>query len=375
MTPQKLYLKTEYLVVGDCVRAVCCFAEKVDAVASLAGATLIDLGNLREPHDYRAPYFEMSLDVLQKAGSFTVTVTGHSPGNTLLPKGQSLTFDIPFDPAAVVPPALAMTRADRHLQKETVTERGEAGGIRFEIARYRTEEQAPVMVYTLWADLSRVCFSAGTPGGETAFAPYYLQTVMEEALCAEAGGQRVLAATNADFFDMFGDGAPAGLCVHRGFVVAGAESPSPFLARLRNGTTGIFKPGEVPLDDVEEAVAGNKLLLVGGKRLDLAPLEPFGETPHPRTAVGLDRTSKTLILTVVDGRRPARSNGATLADLAGLMLSAGAHCALNLDGGGSSTFIVRQGDLVMKNQPADLERPDEDLIRPLFDTVLLTARP
>jgi exopolysaccharide biosynthesis protein len=47
---------------------------------------------------------------------------------------------------------------------------------------------------------------------------------------------------------------------------------------------------------------------------------------------------------VVDGRQ-SESRGATLDELAGLMLEAGAVDALNLDGGGSSTLAVN-GNLV-----------------------------
>ncbi len=68
---------------------------------------------------------------------------------------------------------------------------------------------------------------------------------------------------------------------------------------------------------------------------------------HPRTAAG--RTADgALILMVVDGRQ-AESRGATLDELATLMLDVGAVDALNLDGGGSSTLVVN-GMLV--NRPA-----------------------
>ena len=58
---------------------------------------------------------------------------------------------------------------------------------------------------------------------------------------------------------------------------------------------------------------------------------------------------------VVDGRQPSLSNGASLGDLASLMIEVGAVSALNLDGGGSSTFITSStpGEYVTRNSPSD----------------------
>lgn len=59
----------------------------------------------------------------------------------------------------------------------------------------------------------------------------------------------------------------------------------------------------------------------------------------PRTAVGLSEDGTTLIMAVVDGRLPG-ARGVTLDELAKIMISLGAHEALNLDGGGSSTAAI-----------------------------------
>jgi exopolysaccharide biosynthesis protein len=95
---------------------------------------------------------------------------------------------------------------------------------------------------------------------------------------------------------------------------------------------------------------------------------------HPRTAVGVCPDGKFIIL-VVDGRIPAHSNGATLYDLALFFKKLGATEALNLDGGGSSTFLVRKGEeFELLNTPADLVRPDDKLIRPIFNSVLIVKK-
>ncbi len=75
---------------------------------------------------------------------------------------------------------------------------------------------------------------------------------------------------------------------------------------------------------------------------------PFARSRHPRTAAGMTKNG-SLVLLVVDGRQ-ATSRGATLKEIAQIMLDLGCTEALNLDGGGSSTLIAR--DLVV-NSPSD----------------------
>jgi Tol biopolymer transport system component len=69
---------------------------------------------------------------------------------------------------------------------------------------------------------------------------------------------------------------------------------------------------------------------------------------HPRTAIGVDAEGR-MVLAVVDGRR-RRSVGMDLVELARLMKRLGAVSALNLDGGGSSTMVVRRK---IVNLPSD----------------------
>ncbi len=82
----------------------------------------------------------------------------------------------------------------------------------------------------------------------------------------------------------------------------------------------------------------------------------------PRTAVGLDGPGTRLILIVVDGRQPFYSEGATIAELAELMLFYGGDNAIMLDGGGSSTMVIDwpgKGLQVM-NSPIDLYIPGRE---------------
>ena len=79
----------------------------------------------------------------------------------------------------------------------------------------------------------------------------------------------------------------------------------------------------------------------------------------PRTALGITADHKLLLVTV-NGRQPNISVGMTLTELADLMIELGAVQAMNLDGGGSTTMVIR--DLVL-NLPSDgVERPVSNAI-------------
>lgn len=109
--------------------------------------------------------------------------------------------------------------------------------------------------------------------------------------------------------------------------------------------------------EVRDALAaGPRLVAAGEVRVSLEEEGFFGSylrEAHPRTAAGITADG-ALILMVVDGRQ-GDSRGATLDELAGLLLQVGAVDALNLDGGGSSALVVN-GTLVNRPTGGTSER-------------------
>jgi hypothetical protein len=75
---------------------------------------------------------------------------------------------------------------------------------------------------------------------------------------------------------------------------------------------------------------------------------------QPRTAVGIDRDTHEVLILAVDGRQRT-SRGYTMVELADQMIDLGADEALNLDGGGSTTMVVRgsAGRDRVVNSPSD----------------------
>jgi exopolysaccharide biosynthesis protein len=116
--------------------------------------------------------------------------------------------------------------------------------------------------------------------------------------------------------------------------------------------------------DAKQLVAGSCYVLKDGK-----PATPFAGAMlvrHPRTVIGLDRDGTQLVLLTVDGRRPGVSLGMTGEELASELLRLGCFTAINLDGGGSTTLVMRDptsGECKVINQPAaNAQRPVADVV-------------
>ena len=101
---------------------------------------------------------------------------------------------------------------------------------------------------------------------------------------------------------------------------------------------------------IADTIGGNPVLIRDGRlEWDSLSGSHYIFARHPRTGVGLTKEGQVLLVTV-DGRRPRHSVGMTLVAFAKLFKSLGATWALNLDGGGSTTMVVR-GRVV--NKPSD----------------------
>lgn len=151
-------------------------------------------------------------------------------------------------------------------------------------------------------------------------------------------------------------------------VAAGTAAPE--LAALRPGDAVAVAARPVAVGGgplPSSAVGGREALVVAG-----VPQNHDGEPNNaaaPRTAVGFSRDGRRARLVTVDGRQ-RDSGGLTLTALGRLMHRLGAHEALNLDGGGSSTLLAAltgESALTLENSPSDGRR------RPVPNGLVLTA--
>ena len=105
------------------------------------------------------------------------------------------------------------------------------------------------------------------------------------------------------------------------------------ITQLVGGTPRMIRNGSISIETAQEGVAAS-----------------FSTDRHPRTAVGFTADSSKVYFFTVDGRQPGYSVGMSLPELANYMLGWGVAEGVNLDGGGSTTMVVR-GDIM--NSPSD----------------------
>ena len=162
-------------------------------------------------------------------------------------------------------------------------------------------------------------------------------------------------AINANFFD---PGLPSGahvdvkgLLISQGVVVSSASAPPNFAAQCyfnAQGEPGINVSGTTP-SGAHTAVGGDHVILASG----------VSQGPNvgrePRSAIGVSAGNYFAYLLVIDGRQPGWSDGATIKETGDWLERFGAYNGINLDGGGSSTFVLRNsaGNAIVQNHPSD----------------------
>lgn len=190
-----------------------------------------------------------------------------------------------------------------------------------------------------------------------------LKTTTDQAHVYEKEtGLNVVGGVNASWFNI-NTGEPSGYLVMNG-VVHHDNSSRAFIAAFDDGSVNVFREGttlaQAEADQsakqgktvkILEAVDALVAMVWDGK---VVVTESGNSGYYPRTCVGI-KADGTVVLFQADGTMAPRSVGYTAAEEARMMVALGCVAAIQLDEGGSSTYISQregEGDLTMRNTPA-----------------------
>jgi exopolysaccharide biosynthesis protein len=141
-----------------------------------------------------------------------------------------------------------------------------------------------------------------------------------------------------------------GFAASRGTIYSNVKNSLPTVYITRSNQVTIKRFGKV-----FNAVTGDRIIVEKGK----IPSNLATNIPNPRTAIGLSNNNRYLLFMVIDGRQPGYSEGVTLPELGNIMISHGIYTGVNMDGGGSSTLVIRGLDKISRilNSPIDQNVP------------------
>ena len=160
-----------------------------------------------------------------------------------------------------------------------------------------------------------------------------------------------IVATNADGYNM-STGEPGGLLIMDGKEWKGVDKDG-FFAILDDGSAviGTQADYETYKSRMKEAVGGFGAVLI--KDGEIVTTNNSGRAS--RTAIGI-KADGSVVMMVLDGRQEPFSAGGSMREIAQIMYEAGCVEAINLDGGGSTTYLSKpegSDSLKLINKPSD----------------------
>lgn len=162
-----------------------------------------------------------------------------------------------------------------------------------------------------------------------------------ESTMAFAKRKNATLAVNAGVFNI-DTGAPIGVLIKDGRVVSSSvpgDAKYQYLAIMDNGSFTVYPQGTTPAkmlaDGVVDACCIFTTLIKNGSFV-----AQTDERDEPRQSIGV-RADGSVVIVTTDGRKPGEDEGVSYAELAALQMKAGAVNAWALDGGGSTSTVLR----------------------------------
>jgi len=244
-----------------------------------------------------------------------------------------------------------------------------APGVKQEIKKATTKDGKQTVFYVATADINRddVNVYANYHENDPSLG-WAVSRVLDQANAAQEKhsdpnntedyipNYSVVASTNGAGFNM-STGEPGGLLVMNGKEWHPINGNG-FFGILKDGTAVIGTTEEyntIYKDQVQEGIAGFGATLVADGKIVVPDSDTYYDDRASRTAVGITKTGK-VVLMVMDGRQEPASCGGSMQEIAQVMLEAGCYTAINLDGGGSTTYVAKpegKEELELINVPSD----------------------
>ena len=199
-----------------------------------------------------------------------------------------------------------------------------------------------------------------------------LETTKQAQSMQTRRGENVVGAINAGGYDM-SNGRPSGAFVMNGVAINRATATTFWVDMDGKAHITDAQTCNAALDagNVREAVAGFGDIFENRharSRLD-------NTTRASRTAIGI-KADGTVVMLMVDGRQAPYSVGMTMAEVAASMEALGCVEAVNLDGGGSSTFATQREGEPENETTAGLTlrcRPSDGYERKVSNTIMVLS--
>lgn len=241
-----------------------------------------------------------------------------------------------------------------------------APGVTQDITYALTADNKQIVFYTATIDVSREDISIYANYNNNDGSAWAMARVSDQMAAAQARhsdpadpdnyieNYNAVLGVNADFYNM-STGVPSGALVMEGVEYHGVGSEN-FFGILKDGTPIIGSSSDYTTykDQIQEAVGGSVFLVKDGK-IAVSTNADYYNSRASRTCVGITGDGKVVMM-VLDGRQEPFSAGGSAEEIAQIMLEAGCTVAINLDGGGSTTFDAKQegsDEVTVVNRPSD----------------------
>ncbi len=212
-----------------------------------------------------------------------------------------------------------------------------------------------IHIFIFEVDLSKptISIEVSTPNNSDKNA---MQRMTIQATFEDAPGHLVRGGVNGSFFNT-STGETLGLLYKNASMIKTYTSSNPNYFVVTKDKKAIITDGteyESLKSNIQEGVGGGVMLVKNNVIVNQTDV-----TVQPRTCIGISADKQKVYIFAVDGRNYYYSNGMSYDELAKCMIALGAQNALNLDGGGSTTFFVRNttdftpGRFVIRNFPSD----------------------